>query len=62
MTAQKAAEEYCARVAGKPITPVDVSGMPTETPEERIAAIKECLFILSKGNDERTESSTERVN
>ena len=60
MTAQKASEEYCARVAGKPITPVDVSGTVTEGPEELVAAIKQCLSIL-KGNDDRAESSTERI-
>jgi hypothetical protein len=44
MTAQKASEEYCARVAGKPITPVDVSGTVThKNTEEHVESILETL-------------------
>jgi hypothetical protein len=44
MTAQKASEEYCARVAGKPITPVDVSGTVThKTTEEHVESLLETL-------------------
>ena len=44
LTAQKAAEEYCARVAGKPITPVDVTGTVThQSTEQHVESILEMI-------------------
>src|SRR5215472_6781862 len=44
LTSQKAAEEYCARVAGKPITPVDVTGTVThQSVEAHVTSILENL-------------------
>jgi len=44
LTSQKAAEEYCARVAGKPITPVDVTGTVThQSTEQHVESILEMI-------------------
>jgi hypothetical protein len=49
LVAQKAAEEYCARVAGKPITPVDVTGTVThKSTEEYLQSALETLAVLKE--------------
>ena len=56
MTAQKAAEEYCARVAGKPITPLDVSGTVThKNTEQHVESILETLGVL-KGTPQKSST------
>jgi hypothetical protein len=61
LTAQKAAEEYCARVAGKPITPVDVTGTVThQTTEQHVESILENLAMLKA--KPKPEPGSERVN
>jgi hypothetical protein len=47
ITAQKAGEEYLARVAGKPITPVDLSGTVThQSVEKHVESILDSLATL----------------
>jgi hypothetical protein len=49
LTAQKAAEEYSARVAGKPISPVDVTGAVThQSVEAQVTSILKNLDRLKQ--------------
>ena len=58
LTAQKASEEYCARVAGKPITPVDVTGTLThQTLEQHVESILQNLAALKS----KAPSGSDRV-
>ena len=60
LVAQKAAEEYCARVAGKPITPVDVTGTVThKSIDQHVESILENIARLKQAK--QTQTGSEKV-